>query len=245
MQLDYSKGAIPLYLQVNKVLKQKIESKEYPYGSLLPSEVELESYFGVSRITVRQAIAELEKEGYVKRARGKGTTITYSEKIDENLSAIRRFTTEMKDRGLQPGTLFAHIEKIKANKDVAEHLDVNIEENVYCLYRIRSADNEPLVVFESYIPCMFELPLDDSLYYDSMYDVFEKVGMGMPKVVNENFQAMLADERLSKALQVKKGSAIFKRIRTAYDENNKPIEYTISYYRGDRYSYSIELRNRK
>jgi GntR family transcriptional regulator len=92
---------------------------------------------------------------------------------------------------------------------------------------------------------MYDLPLDDSLYYDSMYDVFEQVGMGMPMVVNENFQAMLADERLSKALEVKKGSAIFKRIRTAYDENNKPIEYTISYYRGDRYSYSIELRNRK
>ena len=66
-----------------------------------------------------------------------------------------------------------------------------------------------------------------------------------PMVVNENFQAMLADEKLSKALQVKKGSAIFKRVRTAYNEDNKPIEYTISYYRGERYSYSIELRNRK
>lgn len=245
MQLDYSKGAIPLYLQVNKHLKHKIESKEYIYGSLLPSEIELEAYFGVSRITIRQAISELEKEGYVKRARGKGTTITYSEKIDENLSAIRRFTTEMKDRGLQPGTITAHIEKVKADKEVAEHLEIALHEEVYLLSRVRSADKEPLVVFESYIPCIYDLPLDDSLYYDSMYDVFEKVGMGMPMVVNENFQAMLADERLSKALEVKKGSAIFKRIRTAYDEKNKPIEYTISYYRGDRYSYSIELRNRK
>ena len=245
MQLDYSKGAIPLYLQIKKELKEKIESKDYPYGSLLPSELELESAYGVSRITIRQAISELEKEGYVKRARGKGTTITYSEKIDENLTAIRRFTTEMKERGLTPGTLEARIEKISANKEVADHLDLKVGEDVYYLYRVRTGDGVPIVLFESFIPANYTLPLNNELYYDSMYDVFEKVGIGMPMVVNENFQAMLADEKLSKALQVKKGSAIFKRVRTAYNEDNKPIEYTISYYRGERYSYSIELRNRK
>lgn len=245
MQLDYSKGAIPLYLQIKKELKEKIESKDYPYGSLLPSELELESVYGVSRITIRQAISELEKEGYVKRARGKGTTITYSEKIDENLTAIRRFTTEMNERGLTPGTLEARIEKISANKEVAEHLDLKVGEDVYYLYRVRTGDGDPIVLFESFIPTNYTLSLNNELYYDSMYDVFEKVGIGMPMVVNENFQAMLADERLSKALQVKKGSAIFKRVRTAYNEDNKPIEYTISYYRGERYSYSIELRNRK
>lgn len=245
MQLDYSKGAIPLYLQINKVLKQKIESKEFIYGSLLPSELELENLFGVSRITIRQAISELEKEGYVKRARGKGTTITYSEKIDENLSAIRRFTTEMESRGLKPGTLEAKIEKIKANVDVAEHLEINVGDEVYYLYRVRTGNDEPIVLFETYVPNIYNLPLDASIYYDSMYDVFEKANIGMPMVVSENFQAMLADDRLSKALKVKKGSAIFKRVRTAYNEDNKPIEYTISYYRGEKYSYSIELRNRK
>lgn len=245
MQLDYSKGAIPLYLQIKNELKRKIESKEYPYGSLLPSELELENTFSVSRITIRQAISELEKEGYVKRARGKGTTITYSEKINENLTEIRRFTTEMKERGLTPGTLVARIEKIVPNKEVKEQLELSENEEVYYLYRVRSGDEEPIVLFESYIPTCFNLPLDSSRYYDSMYDVFEEAGIGMPMMVQENFQAMLADEELSKALQVKKGSAIFKRVRTAYNEDNKPIEYTVSYYRGDRYSYSIELRNRK
>lgn len=245
MQLDYSKGAIPLYLQIKKELKNKIESKEYPYGSLLPSELELEKSFGVSRITVRQAISELEKEGYVRRARGKGTTITYSEKIDENLSAIRRFTTEMKDRGLTPGTQVANISKILVPKEVAEQLELEKEDEVYYLYRVRTGNEEPVVLFETYIPTCFKLSLDPDKYYDSMYDVFEEAGIGMPQLVHENFQAMLADDRLSKALNVKKGSAIFKRVRIAYNKDNKPIEYTISYYRGDRYSYSIELTNRK
>lgn len=245
MQLDYSRGAIPLYLQIKKELKSKIESKDYPYGSLLPSELELEKCYGVSRITIRQAISELEKEGYVRRARGKGTTITYSEKIDENLSAIRRFTTEMKDRGLTPGTQIATISKIMVPKEVAEQLELEKEAEVYYLYRVRTGNEEPVVLFETYIPTCFTLSLDPSKYYDSMYDVFEEAGIGMPCVVHENFQAMLADERLSKALNVKKGSAIFKRVRCAYNEDNKPIEYTISYYRGDRYSYSVELTNRK
>ena len=245
MQLDYNKGAIPLYLQIKKELKNKIESKDYPYGSLLPSELELEKSFGVSRITVRQAISELEKEGYVRRARGKGTTITYSEKIDENLSAIRRFTTEMKDRGLTPGTQVAHISKILVPKEVCEQLELDKEDEVYYLYRVRTGNDEPVVLFETYIPTCFKLSLDSDKYYDSMYDVFEEAGIGMPQLVHENFQAMLADDRLSKALNVTKGSAIFKRVRIAYNEDNKPIEYTISYYRGDRYSYSVELTNRK
>lgn len=95
MQLNFTKGAMPLYLQIQEYLKAKIVNGGYAYGELIPSELELEKMFKVSRITIRQAIADLEKEGYVKRQRGKGTTVTYSERIDESLCAIRSFTKEM------------------------------------------------------------------------------------------------------------------------------------------------------
>lgn len=245
MQLNYERGAIPLYLQIKEHLKKQIAKGQYPYGSLIPSEFELEKSCQVSRITIRQAISELEKEGYVKRERGKGTTVTFSEKIDENLSTIRSFTKEMADRNLVAGTLEVRIEKIKADKEICEHLEVEENEEVFHLYRIRSADAKPVVVFDSYLRGKYDLPLDKKKYMGSMYEVFETHGIKTPTLVKENFQSMLADDSLAKALNVKKGSAIFKRVRTAYNADNEAIEYTISYYRGDCYSYSIELRKRK
>ncbi|NBK97264.1 MAG: GntR family transcriptional regulator [Erysipelotrichia bacterium] len=243
MKLNYNKGAIPLYLQIYEILKLKIESFEYAYGTLIPSELELEKMYKVSRITIRQAIAQLEKEGYVRRARGKGTSVTYVKRIDESLSAIRSFTTEMKERGLVPGTSFIEVAKEKANDDVAKHLEINEGDEVFCLYRVRTADDEPLVIFETYLSGDYDFPLEKERYMSAMYDVFEEIGVKIPVRVRENFQAILADQHMANMLDVKIGSPIFKRSRIAYNNENKAIEYTISYYRGDRYSYSIELRN--
>lgn len=241
MKLNYNKGAIPLYLQIFAILKDKIENNEYAYGDLIPSELELEKRYKVSRITVRQAIAELEKNNYVTRARGKGTSVIFTKRIDETLTAIRSFTTEMKERGLIPGTSFIEITKQKANEDVAMHLHVEEDSEVYHLYRVRTGDDEPIVIFDTYLSGDYPFPLEKEKYMNAMYDVFEEIGVKIPVRVQENFLAMLADKTIAKRLNVEVGSAIFKRTRVAYNHENKPIEYTISYYRGDRYSYSIEL----
>lgn len=244
MKLDHTRGAVPLYLQLHRILKECIENSTYVYGDLLPSEQEMEKLYHVSRITVRQAIAELEKEGYIKRSRGKGTTVTYTKRIDESLSEIRSFTSEMEERGLRPGTSFIEIKKVHADEDIAFHLDIEIDCEVYRLYRVRTADDEPIVFFETYLTNDYKYPLDKRAYKNSMYDVFEKVGVKTPHKVQEKYQAILADQNIAKLLQVKVGSAIFKRSRTSYNVDNKAIEYTISYYRGDRYSYSIQLGNK-
>lgn len=243
MKLNYGKGAIPLYLQIRDIIKTKIESKDYQYGELIPSELELETMYKVSRITVRQAIADLEKEGYVKRERGKGTTVIYNDKIDESLSEIRSFTKEMEERGLVPGTAYAKIEKIEADDTIARKLEVEEGSEVYHLYRIRTGNDEPVVIFETYLNGKYDFPLEDEKYYGAMYELFEELGIHLPVLVRENFQAMLADEKLANELKVEIGSPIFKRKRIAYNKDHEVVEYTISYYRGDKYSYSITLNN--
>lgn len=239
--LNHGKGAMPLYLQIKEILKQHIEAKHYAYGSLLPSEQELENTYKVSRITVRQAIAELENDGYVKRERGKGTTIIYNDKIDESLGEIRSFTKEMEERGMKAGTAYAKIEKMPASLNVATHLEIAENDPIFHLYRIRTGNDEPVVIFETYLNGKYDFPLDDAQYYGAMYDLFEQVGVHKPVLVKEKFEAMLADESLSNGLKIPVGSAIFKRERVSYNVNNEVIEYTISYYRGDRYSYSVTL----
>ena len=244
MQIDTHRGAPPLYLQVKNDLKRKIEEGIYPRGSLIPPEPQLEKMFHVSRITIRQAIMELVKEGYVNKKRGKGTSVTYSDKINENASAIRSFTTELEYRGMIPGTSYVSIESIPASKEIRDLLELAPQEKVYCLVRIRTANKKPIVLFQTYIPGRYDLSLKADDYKGSMYDIFDQKGIGRPVTIKETFSAMSSSKEIAQALGIDEQEPVLKRVRIAYDEHNQPIEYTISYYNGARYEYSIELHDR-
>ncbi|MBM6830654.1 GntR family transcriptional regulator [Faecalicoccus acidiformans] len=244
MQIDTHRGAPPLYLQVKNDLKRKIEEGFYPRGSLIPPEPQLEKMFHVSRITIRQAISELVTEGYVNKKRGKGTSVTYSDKINENASAIRSFTTELEQRGITPGTSHVSIELISASKEIRDLLELAPKEKVYCLVRIRTANKTPVVLFKTYIPGRYDLSLNAADYMGSMYSLFDQRGIGRPVTIKETFSAMSSSKEIARALEILEQEPVLKRVRLAYDEHNQPIEYTISYYNGARYEYSIELHDR-
>lgn len=130
-KLNMSRGAPPLYLQISQILREKIMSKEYAYNTIIPSEAELQKTYDVSRITARQAIQELEKDGLVKRSRGVGTVVVYQERIEEYLSNIKSFTNEMRDRGIVPSTSFAHMELERADEKLAALFGVEKGEQLY------------------------------------------------------------------------------------------------------------------
>lgn len=242
--MNIDRESLPLYQQVKMTLKEEIENGKYSRGSLIPAEPQLEKIFHVSRITIRQAIAELESEGYVKKERGKGTSVTYNARINESANAIRSFTSEILERKMEPGTSFVNLKKMMPSKYIQDLLELDPKENVYQLVRIRTANKKPIVLFETYIPGHFELPLDPKAFEGSMYDQFEKANIGKPSVIKETFSSMLADMSLSKALHISKGKPILKRVRLSLNDRNEPIEYTISYYDGQSYEYSIELHKR-
>lgn len=237
MQLDNSKEAPPLYVQLKEILKEKIESGEYAPGDVIPSEAELQKYYQVSRITVRQALKELVLEGYLSRQRGKGTIVL--KRIEENLFFIKSFTNEMKERGLQPGTIFMDLTMEKADKKIAKELEVKEGEPVCKLFRVRSANGVPIVVFVTYLHKDVNLSLEKIREHDSLYQVF-KLENKLIKKVKEYIEADIADRFLSKHLKVKVGDPILKRIRTSYDQNLRPLEYTECFYNAKLYRYKIE-----
>lgn len=243
--LDYGKEAMPLYLQIKKHIKNKIVNKEYSYQDILPSELELQEEFNVSRITVRQAILELQREGYVSRTRGKGTIVIYQDKIIENLTSIKSFTDEMKDRNMVPGTKTASIEMVKADEDLAEIFHCEIEEPLYLVCRTRTANDNVIVFFKSYFSGKRRLPLDSEQYYGSIYELLQKNGNPKPSQIDEKFSATKADKEVAAELEIMKGEPVLQRNRISYDRNGEIIEYTLSYYRSDRYFYSFSIHNQQ
>ena len=237
--LDTSKGAVPLYVQIYQKLKEKIESKEYEYGQIIPTELELQELYGVSRITVRQAIQALEQEGMVSRARGRGTVVSRREKIEELLTRIKSFTDEMKDRGMIPGTKWAEITRVEADEKLAEIFSCQPGDPLYRITRVRTADGAAIVLFDTYVPGTFPLPMEREAYYGSLYELLAKHGVPAPMEIEEQFEAIIADKETAKALDIQPGAPVMKRVRMSFDGKSNVQEYTLSYYNAARYTYVI------
>lgn len=243
--LCFEKGAQPLYIQIKERLLAQIQQKKIAYGEKIPAEAALCKQYGVSRITVRQAVLELEQEGYVTRARGKGTVVSYQKKIEEFLTRIVSFTEEMEERGIVPGTRGAHMEQITAGPGLASVFGCPEGAPLFCLKRIRTGDGEPIVLFESYFPGRFPFPLDEGRYQGSVYALMRELGIPSPSRVTERFEAVPADEGQAKALGLAPGAPLLRRVRTSVSDRHGVLEYTVSHYRGDVYSYRVETFNQQ
>ena len=141
-KLTTKKGGKALYIQIKDIYRDKILSGELKLGDKIESEMEIQQKYNVSRITARQAILDLEKEGMVKRGRGKGTFVIWQPAIEEELSHIMSFTKEMEHRNRVPGTkgLSVSIEPLP------EGFGSHSKEKMYCIERMCFMNNKYKVV---------------------------------------------------------------------------------------------------
>lgn len=239
-KLDRSKGASPLYYQIATILKAKIEEGEFETGGFFPTEKDIKEEYKVSRITARQAVKELESNGYVESARGIGTKVTYK-KINENLKGIVSFTDEMKRNGKKMVTSLCKITKVKAGKDVAKNLQIPESSGCYRLRRVRNTDGLAMVYSDTYLKKLHEYPTDSKYYMDSLYRFLKEEYGTIIMDGDDTLEAVSATPTIARLLGIDKDSPVFKRIRISHDQNGDVVEYSTSYYPGDRYKYSVKL----
>lgn len=240
MKLDRSKGALPLYKQLEKILSRKIENEEFKKGEMFLSEKQIQEKYDVSRITVRQAMNHLVNAGYIKAERGIGTVVIF-EKIDETLGNVISFSEEMRQHGLKMYTHQCSIEKVRIPEDIAAKMDGSKEDSCYKLIRTRCVNKEPIVYSITYLRGSLSLSLDKRVYEESLYQYLKKECRIQIVKGRETFEAITADGEVSKNLKIKENAPVIKRIRKTYDAAGDILEYTICYYAGDKYKYSVEL----
>ena len=195
----------PLYIQLEAEIRQALREKKYLPGDRLPSEEKLCEQYQVSRITVRKAIQQLTDQHILEKHRGKGTFVTFRPKIKEELSHIRSFTDEMTALGRVPGTQAFHITKEIPNDKTRELFGLP-EEMMYCVRRVRTADDVLLVYFVSYFPLDLDLPLDLREHTQSVYEV-----IGSPARIDEEFSAVNPSEEVCLALKIRKDQPVLAR----------------------------------
>lgn len=239
MQMD------SLYSKVKEDLEKKIANGIYKPGNFIPTEQELEEYYRVSRTTIRKAVTMLVDDGYLTILRGVGTKVAPS-KLKTRGSELMSFTELMKKQGVVPGVKDIRMRVIRAPEDAAAVLNLHPWDEVVEIYRLRTADGEPITTNISYI--VYDLfkgrDLDALKHFQSLYRVLEDEYKIFILTAEDTYSAVNATARQAEALGINKNDPLLSIERIAYDQNARPVEWSRIALRGDRYKHIITLRRR-
>lgn len=234
-----SDSKVPLYYQLVDILGKQIKENMKPHDRML-SEREICTKYNVSRTTVRLAMAELEKMGYIYKMHGKGTFVATLAENKQNLMESYSFTEHMKKLGKVPKTEVLSFEVIKVNDYLAKHMGLSGEENAIKIIRLRLADGIPMMVETSYLPfAKFSSLTEELVKKKPLYEIFKEEFSQMIKAADEEFSASIIPSREAHLLQVPTNSACLKLERTTYNTANQVIEFTFSIARADQFIYKV------
>lgn len=240
-EIDKS-SLIPLFYQLKMAILEQIKNNKYPVGSLIPTESEFSSIFKISRTTVRQAIVELVKEGWLYRVKGKGTYVSKPKIQQSFIKKLESFNDQIERLGMIPSTEVLELTILKPTNKIIEALNLNFDEKVILLHRIRMANNEPIVTIKTYLPynlCNFIMNHD--LKNERLYKILSlnpQTEIFRVERIVEAIEATKEDSRLLK-IKPKKPIQYFESI--GYNSNGLPIEFSIARYRGDRNKFEVTV----
>lgn len=237
-------AGLPLYRQIESELRDRVRSGALRPGARVPPEPELMAEFGVSRATVRQALAGLVAEGLLEIRRGLGTYVT-ARRFEHTIGGFYSFSREIERHGLVPGTTVLDLRTVPAADEVAAALVVPPGTAVVALRRLRLAGPDPLVVETSHLPAerfpgLETVDFSAVRLYDTLLDAYGC----RPTRARETFEPVLLTDDEARLLDQLPGAPALRVERTAFDQDDRPIEFCRSTVRGDRYRYSVELRDR-
>ena len=219
-----------------------IESLEI--GQAIPAERKLSQELGVSRLTLRAAIDQLVRDGYLSRRHGSGTFVT-EPKIAQQLT-LTSFTEDMRRRGMVPASRTLELTVTTAGAWLARRLLVPPEERVVRVKRLRLADGETMAlevlhVPEALVPGLRRGDLENHSFYDLLqqrYGVVIDFG-------TQTIEPTVTNEEESELLGVPLHSPAFLFERTSVSQAGQTVEFVRSLYRGDRYRLVTELQSQR
>ncbi|UHM92377.1 GntR family transcriptional regulator [Rahnella victoriana] len=229
------------YIDIKNSLKQAILNKEYRVGDKIPSERELAARFEVTRVTLQKAMHMLEQEGFIERIHGKGMFVT--KVIEDNVyllnngtsDSILGFSREFKD-DVKVSSRLISLKTRKAGEYIANQLDINENDDVHYIRRVRLVDNMPVLIEDSYIPCKVIDTIPESvLQHASLYEFIENKTGRKIKFYNSVIEASLFDDTLSALLEIETGLPMLKVSGITKLEDGKTFNYSISYNRADKF----------
>jgi GntR family transcriptional regulator len=224
-----------VHAQIEDWLAELISVGRLGPGDRMPTEQDLAAWLGVSRMTLRHALASLARRGLVTRTVGrKGGTFVAESKLEQDLTTLAGFSEQLRRHGMVAGARVLSAVERPAGPVAAAALELAEGAPLYEVRRVRLGDGKPIALEHSLFPAavfpgMLQCRLDGSLY-----ELLEAKYGRRPFRARERLEPVTAGVREAEALEVKEGAALMLVERTAYSDEGLPVEFARDLFRGDR-----------
>lgn len=235
---------VPLYSQIRELLRERILDGTYRGDQQMPSEHEMVKAFGVSRITVRQALNDLQKEGLIFKIHGKGTFVSRAKAV-QSLMRVEGFGEAMSGAGHETFSRVLGHRVVHAGKSVAARLQVGERDEIMEIRRLRYLDREPISLDVTYVPLDIgrRLVKEDLARRDVFVILDNDYGFALERA-DLRIDAMVADASLANQIEIPEGAAVLRIERLTYTTGDRPIDFEYLYYRGDAFQYFVKVGRR-
>lgn len=221
----------PIYKIIENHVKQLINSGNLTQGDLIPSENQLCEEFEVTRMTVRSALNNLVKEGYITRRRGIGSVVLGTN-IYDNISAVSGFTQEMNSKGFEVSSILKSLDIIAADEELANKLNINIGESIWEIKRVRLANGKRISYMITYMPVKLFPKITKEQCKGSLYKFVEESSGNKIAISEREVEAVLSNEELESIFNLEKTEPLLYIKQVCRLANSETFEYSHTYHHG-------------
>jgi len=233
-------GSLPLHRQAELAIRELTTDPQYARGALLPDELTLANRLGVSRGTVRAALARLVSEQWLERKAGVGTRVAVRS-AESAMGAWRSFSREMSRQGIHVRMFRLSLKEVVAGDEIAEALRIAPGARIQRLDRVRGWGDTPVLRSRSWFHPRVRFNSDEK-FERPLYDIVADASGLTAERAREGFHAEAASAILAKDLRVKSGSPLLLRRHTVFDVRGGPFEFAEVHYVSSRFTLTIDLK---
>ena len=234
---------IPLYYQVQHTISQRISRGEYPRGTQLPSESELSEELGVSRVTLREALRVLAQEKWLVKVQGRGTFVADRQVVQQPARSFIGYLEDLYEQLERVAVKNIEITRIPLTEETRAMFKLGPEEKeLVKIQRARHVDNEPYAFTTNLLPLEIGKHLNqENLQESPLVRILEEQLKIQISHADETIEAAAADAEVAKWLDISFLSPVMHVRRVLFSEEERPLQIVETYYRADKYHYSVHL----
>jgi GntR family transcriptional regulator len=241
---SFRKGSsIPLYVQITERIRYQIVSGVYPPESQLPSEAALTKGFGASRVTVRQALAQLEETGFVYKKQGLGTFVSGARVMQQLSRGAQTVVEALRRQGIEPTIRVVSLEHVAPDAEAATALGIQ-SEDIVKLTRVFCNGSIPVAQATLHLPLSMSgvaYLLEKNTDNQTTYTILE-TSLGLTiREAKHVIKTVALDEASARNLHMHAGDICLEMTRTTYSDQDVPLEFTRLVYPPDRIRFEITL----
>ncbi|MDG0022890.1 GntR family transcriptional regulator [Trinickia sp. Y13] len=236
---------VPLYQQIKDTLRSGILDGKYPPHSRMPSESELQAMFEVSRITIRQALGDLQKEGLIFKVHGKGSFVSQPKAV-QNITSLQGFAEAMSSEGHEIVNRVLSFAFVPASVEVASKLMLSEGAKVAEIHRVRLLNREPTSYEITFLPETLgkKLMRADLATRDIFLMLENDCGLALGSA-DLSINAIPARPPIARALEIKRDVPVLRVERLTHDSNGNPVDFEYLYFKGDTFQFRLRVNRER